>query len=383
MDGWVVEVAVRRLGGTQTVVAAALAGLAWASPGTAQDAVPAVQVIRVQPRDVTPTADFVGRVEAVRRAGLRARVTAILEAQNFVDGEAVSAGDVLFELERAPFAAAVEEAEADLLAARAAAENAELQLARAEQLVLNNNIPQATVDERRAEARVANATVAQAEAALTQARITLGYTEIATPIDGRVGRATVKVGNLVGPETGVLATVVQQDPVYVTFNVAERDLLAFRRQARERGEDWRQSQIILQLRFGDGSLYDETGVLDFVDVQVAQQTDTVTVRGTFPNPDELLVDGQFVEVVAARAEPETALAVPMSVVQVDQQGSFVLVVDEQDEVAIERVVTGAQVGRDVVVEAGLEAGDRVIVEGLMKVRPGMEVRAVAAAPGES
>jgi membrane fusion protein (multidrug efflux system) len=374
-------VAQRRLARFQAaVVVAAVAASTTAAvtPSAAQEPVPAVQVVRVEPRDVTPTVEFVGRVEAVRRADLRARVTAILEEQNFVDGDRVRAGDVLFVLEQAPFEAAVLEAEADLQAARASAENAELQLARAEQLVANNNIPQATVDERRADARIANAAVAQAEAALTQARITLGYTEIATPIDGRVGRAMVKVGNLVGPETGVLATVVQQDPVYVTFGVAERELLAFRRRAQEREQEWRESTIVLRLRFGDGSLYGETGTLDFVDVQVDRQTDTVTVRGTFPNPDELLVDGQFVEVLAARAEPETALLVPMSVVQVDQQGSFVLVVDEQDEVAIERVVTGAQIGRDVVVEGGLEEGDRVIVEGLMKVRPGMGVRPAAA-----
>jgi len=223
--------------------------------------------------------------------------------------------------------------------------------------------------------------VAQAEAALRQAEITYGYTEIRAPIAGRIGRARVKVGNLVGPESGVLATVVQQDPMYVRFSVAERELLAFRRQAERVGRDWRESTVTLQLRLGDGSMYDETGTLDFVDVQVDPNTDTVTVRGTFPNPDGLLTDNQFVQVLAARAEPETALVVPRATVQVDQQGTFVLVVDEDDQVAVERVVTGAQVGQDVIVEAGLEAGDRVIVEGLMKVRPGMDVRAVAAGEG--
>jgi membrane fusion protein (multidrug efflux system) len=128
-------------------------------------------------------------------------------------------------------------------------------------------------------------------------------------------------------------------------------------------------------------MYEETGTLDFVDVQVDPNTDTVTVRGTFPNPAGLLTDNQFVQVIAAREQPETALVVPRATVQVDQRGTFVLVVDDAGEVAVARVVTGAQVGQNVIVESGLAEGDRVIVEGLMKVRPGMEVRAVAA--GES
>ncbi len=361
------------------VVAVAVAVAAGAV--RAQQPTPAVEIVRVHPRDVTPTAQFVGRVEAVARAELRARVTGFLEERRFTEGARVGTDEHLFVIEQEPFAAAVQEAEANLQAARANALNARQQLARAEELVRNENIPRATVDERRAQARVAEAAVAQAEAALRQAEITFGYTEIRAPIAGRVGRARVKVGNLVGPESGVLATVVQQDPMYVRFAVAERELLAFRRQAERAGRDWRESNVTLQLRLGDGSIYDEAGTLDFVDVQVDPNTDTVTVRGTFPNPNGLLTDNQFVQVLAARAEPETALTVPRATVQVDQQGTFVLVVDEEDRVAVARVVTGAQVGSDVIVQAGLEEGDRVIVEGLMKVRPGTEVRPVAAGEG--
>lgn len=368
MRGWIVGV---------LMVTAAVAGRAV----EAQQPTPAVEVIAVAPRDVTPTAEFVGRVEAVARAELRARVTGFLDKRRFTEGARVEVDQPLFVIEPEPFAAAVQEAEANLQAARANALNARQQLARAEELVRNENIPRATVDERRAQARVAEAAVAQAEAALRQAEITLGYTEIRAPIAGRIGRARIKVGNLVGPDSGVLATVVQQDPMYVRFAVAERELLAFRRQAERRGREWRESTVNLQLRLGDGSIYEETGTLDFVDVQVDPNTDTVTVRGTFPNPNGLLTDNQFVQVLAARAEPETALVVPRATVQVDQRGTFVLVVDEENRVAVARVVTGAQVGRDVIVESGLAEGDRVIVEGLMKVRPGMEVRAVAA--GES
>jgi len=361
-------------------VAVVVLGSAVAT-ATAQQPVPAVEVVPAAPQDVTPTAEFVGRVEAVQRAETRARVTGFLEERLFTEGGTVAADERLFVIEQAPFAAAVQEAEANLQSAQASALNAGQQLARAEELVRNDNIPQATVDERRALARVAEAAVAQAEAALRVAEITFGYTEIRSPIAGRIGRAQVKVGNLVGPETGVLATVVQQDPMYVRFAVAERELLAFRRQAERRGQDWRDSAVTLRLRLSDGAMYEEVGTLDFVDVQVDRNTDTVTVRGTFPNPDGLLTDNQFVQVLAARAEPQTALVVPRSTVQVDQQGTFVLVVDDEDRVAVARVVTGAQVGRGVIVEAGLAEGDRVIVEGLMKVRPGMEVRPITVAEG--
>lgn len=353
------------------------------APAAAQpqgEAVPAVEVVRVAPEDVTPTAEFVGRVEAVQRVDLRARVTGFLEEQRFDDGQRVEAGDVLFVIEQEPFAAEVQRATANLAAARAEYENAAVQLARAEQLVKSNNIPQATVDERRAAARMAEAAIAQAEAALTQARITYGYTEITSPISGRAGRATVKVGNLVSPESGVLATVVREDPAYVSFTVAERQVLAFSRERQERGEAWGDARIELELTLSDGSTYEHRGVLDFADVQINPTTDTLTLRGTFPNPDGILIDNQFVTVVAFREEPTTALVVPMTSVQVDQQGSFVLVVDDTDTVAVRRIVTGAQIGRRVVVEDGLEEGHRVIVGGLMKVRPGMAVQATAAQP---
>ncbi|MEO1090866.1 MAG: efflux RND transporter periplasmic adaptor subunit [Pseudomonadota bacterium] len=368
------------LGGGLSLMLLALGPVAGQDAQDTPAELPAVEVLQVGMKDVTPTADFVGRVEAVQRVDLQARVTGFLDEQRFADGQQVQAGDILFVIEQEPFAAEVQQARANVDAAKAEFENASVQLQRAEQLVQNNNIPQATVDERRAAALTAEAAIAQAEASLRQAEITYDYTEIKTPIVGRIGRANAKVGNLVGPETGILATVVQEDPVYVTFTVAERALLEFRRSQAAVPQAGAENGFKLRLRLGDDQLYEEDGELDFADVQVSATTDTVTLRGTFPNPTGLLIDNQFVEVIVFSNEPVTALMVPMSTVQIDQRGQFVLTVDAEDKVEVRRITTGDQIGREVMVSTGLDEGDRIIVDGLMKVRPGMQVQAVLAEP---
>lgn len=363
---------------------AALAGLVLASPAYGQGGqapLPAVSVVQAQMEDVTRSATFVGRVEAVQRVDLRARITGFLEQQNFEDGAYVKAGDLLFVIEKAPFAARVQEAEANLEAALAQQENARFQLERAEQLVSRGNIPQATVDERRADFLVRTASVSQTRAALENARITYSYTEIRTPVDGRVGRAAIRVGNLVAPESGVLATVVNTDPTYVTFTVAANLLLDFRRSAEAaevRGNAALQ-RVELQLQLSDGTIYEHTGTLDFADVQVDTGTNTVTMRGTFPNPDNLLIDRQFVVVSVRAREPKSALTIPRTTVGIDQRGTFVLVVGEGNRVEQRVIRLGDQFGSNVAVLEGLQAGDRIITDGLTKVRPGMEVNPVPAA----
>ncbi len=373
------------MGSSVFAVVCALVCFGLIGPAAAQQQndsapLPAVSYIEAAAKDVTPSETFVGRVEAVQRVDLRARVTGFLEKQIFDDGEMVEAGDVLFIIEQAPFAARVQEAEANLEAARAQLENAKVQLQRAEQLVERGNIPVATVDERRAEFLVAQASVAQSEAALENAKITYSYTEIRSPIDGQMGRSSVKAGNLVSPESGVLATVVQLDPVYVTFNVPAKARLEFRRAVNESAETERDGlgRLLLELQLSDGSTYEHKGRVDFADVQVDATTDTFALRGIFPNPDRLLIDRQFVVVVVQMREPQSALVVPRSTVGVDQRGAFVLAIGEDNRVEQRSVVMGQQFGADVVIEKGLQPGDRVITEGMMKVRPGMEVNPVPA-----
>ena len=341
----------------------------------AKPPLPAVGYVEAAEKDVTPSRNFVGRVEAVERVELRARVTGFLEKQLVADGSEVKKDELVFVIEQPPFSAQVQIAQANLEAAQAQANNTKVQLERAEELVKRGNIPKATVDERRADYLVAKASVSQMEAALKDTLITYTYTEIQSPIDGQMGRATVKVGNLVSPDSGVLATVVKQDTVYVTFNVSEKAFLLFRQNAEQNGNSGSQTLDLVKLRLqlSNQSLYEHTGSLDFADVQVDSSTDTVALRGTFPNPDGLLLDKQFVVVVAQAKTPESALMIPRSTVGVDQRGTFVMAIGEGNKVEQRPIQMGAQFGNEVVVKGGLKAGDKIITEGITKVRPGIEV----------
>ena len=193
---------------------------------------PAVSVIPVVSRQVTETGEFIGRVTAINKVDIVARVPGFIEERNFTEGQKVKTGDLLFRIEQATYKAAVEQQRANLAKAKATEVNAALQLQRGKELVRNQNIPQATLDQRAADEAAAQAKVMQAQALLDQAQINLGYTEIRSPIDGRIGLAIFTVGNLVGPSSGNLATIVSQDPIYVIFQASERDVLDYKPQGR-------------------------------------------------------------------------------------------------------------------------------------------------------
>jgi membrane fusion protein (multidrug efflux system) len=334
---------------------------------------PSVAVITTQLVDVTPTFGFNGRVVAEDKVELRARVAGFLQKREFKEGADVKAGELLFVIEKDQYQAIVEQRQAELASAEANRDNTEVALRRGQELVKNKNIPQAEVDQRRANDQMAAAKILEAQAALKQAEINLGYTDIYAPIDGRIGRASVSVGNLVGPDSGVLATIVSQNPIYVTFPVSQRQLLDYRRDQSGSGHP-----PVVRVGLPDGTLYPEPGSLNFLDVQVDRGTDTVTVRAALPNPDRVLVDGQFVSVQVEAGTPERRIAIPQAALQVDQAGPYVLVVDGDDKVEARRVKLGASEGTQAVIQEGLKEGERVIVEGIQKVRPGMVVAAAEA-----
>jgi membrane fusion protein, multidrug efflux system len=344
----------------------------------AVEAPPAVVVAPVVMREVADTREFVGRTEAVDEVDVRARVTGFLIERPFEDGQLVEPGDRLFVIDAAEFRAARQATQAEVQRAEAALRLARTDLDRAQTLARSGSaaISQAEIDRRIAEAAQAEATISATKAALEQADLRLGYTEIRSPIAGRVGVSAYAVGNLIGPDSGVLASVVTLDPIYVWFPVSERDLLdvMHRRHTLEGIE----TELTPRLRLSDGSLYPLEGRLDFLDNRIDPTTGTIRARAVFPNPDRMLVPGQYVTTLLTQAEETSRALIPQTAVQQNQAGSFVLVVGDDDRVAARQITTGPRVGAEWVVEDGLQAGELVVVEGLQKVRPGAAVQAVPA-----
>lgn len=330
---------------------------------------PVVMVVPAQMRPVSEGAEFVGRVEAMERVDIRARITGFLTERVFTEGQKVTAGEVLFRIEPEPFEAQVAARQAQLEGAQATLNNADLQVARGQELFRTNNLPRATLDQRIADQQLAAAQVSAAKAALDQANIQLGYTRITTPISGRVGRSAVNVGNVVSPDSGILTTVVKDDVVKVLFPVSQRLLIDMKRDAAKNGA--RPFQI--RLRLPDGSLYDQPGRLSFINVTADASTDSTLVQAEVPNPDGLLTAGQVVGVRVEEEKGKDVLVIPQSALQLDQAGTFVLVVGPENKVAQTFVKVGSTRGGQAVITEGLAPGALVITEGAQRVRPGLPV----------
>ncbi|MGH6822134.1 MAG: efflux RND transporter periplasmic adaptor subunit, partial [Methylocella sp.] len=231
---------------------------------------PAVSVTPVVSRQVTETGAFIGRVTAIDKVDIVARVTGFIEERYFTEGQQVKTGDLLFRIEQETYKAAVEQQRANLAKAKATEVNAALQLARGKELVSKQSISQATVDQRAADEGVAQANVLAAQAQLDQAQINLGYTEVRSPIDGRIGIAIFTVGNLVGPTSGTLATIVREDPIYVIFQPSERDVINFKRRFVKPGV--KNPRVTIHIQLPDGSAYPHPGLTNLLDVQVDTTT---------------------------------------------------------------------------------------------------------------
>ncbi len=336
---------------------------------------PAVTVVKTAEEDIRQTFHFTGRIEAVSRVDLRARVDGFLEKRLFTEGADVKEGELLFQIEQGLYRAAVDEAKAGVATAEAALKLADIEFTRQSELVQKNVGAQARLDEATAKQGEARGHLLAQQAALERAQLNLSYTDIRAPIAGRIGRANVSVGNFVGPQSGALATIVSQDPIYVGFPVTQREILTYRKEKNNPAE------VVVFLQLADGSRYAHSGKINFLDVTVSQGTDTVLVRASFPNPDRVLVDGQLVSVVLEGGAVEHAIVVPGQALQLDQSGAFVLVVDKENKVQIRRVEIGQPRGTNMILRKGLEAGERVITEGIQRIRPGQVVNATEIKPG--
>ncbi len=338
---------------------------------------PAVTVAPVISRPVSSTLEFVGRTEAYQEVDLRARVIGFLLERGFEEGAEVSEGDLLFRIDPAQYEATVAAADAGVKRAEATLNEAQRNLARAQTLVKKGHLSQANLDEAVAKDSQAQADLAAAKADLTSAELDLGYTRIVAPISGRIGESSIDAGNLIGPDSGVLAAIVDVDPIKVTFAITEREMLNYK-QARRSDESRRYTPT---LRLANGAMLEEGGTITFLDNRADPMTGTIRLFAEFPNENELVLPGQFVSVVLVSTEPQTMIVVPQSAVQTNQAGAFVLVVDQDSSVVSRPVVLGERNGADVVVTEGLSVGETVVIEGIQKVRPGAKVTPVPAGPG--
>ena len=337
-----------------------------------------VAIVTVAPERLVMTTELPGRLEAHRVAQVRARVAGIVLKRTFTEGSEVKAGQLLFRIDPAPYRAALSSAKATLARAQANLQQATLKANRYAPLVKINAVSRQEYDDAVAAQLQAAADVAAGKAAVTKATLDLGYANVTSPIAGRVGRALVTEGALVGQaEVTPLALVQQVDSMYVNLTQSSAELSRLQ-QAMMNGQlkmvTDNEAQVTLLME--DGSVYAHEGRLLFSDITVDESTGSVTMRATFPNPERLLMPGMFVRARLQQAVNEGALAMPQEAVQRTSDGAVVMVVGAGDKVEARPVTTAASSGDKWVVSAGLKTGERVIVEGLQKIRPGMPVKPV-------
>ena len=331
----------------------------------AQEKAPPVGTVYAERRQVAQTRDYVGRVNAIDRVEVQARVKGYLEAVLFKEGDPVKIGDHLYHIEKGEYQAAVEQAQGALEQSKAKKALTTIQLQRAEDLLAKSAGTAVARDQALAEDQRAAGDIMSDQARLDNAHRNLGYTDIVSPIAGKISKTNVTSGNVVGPESGNLTLIVSQDPTYVTFPVSQREFLTLRVNPKD---------LKVKIRFADGTTYNQVGTINFVDVSVDRATDTVLVRATMPNPDGTLIDGQLVTVVLETEQPQEKVMVPQAALIADQEGTYVFVV-EDGKAAVRRIKPGGEIGPDVIVNDGLKGGEQVIVEGLQSIRPGQPVRA--------
>jgi multidrug efflux system membrane fusion protein len=370
------------------VVGASIAGdryfhtpLPAANAAPAEQAVP-VTIAVVAPRQATLWDEFSGRLEAVDRVEIRPRVAGAILATNFTEGALVKAGDVLLKIDPAPYAAEVDRTRAQLEAAKARAAFAANELERGAQLVGNAIVTRRDYDQRDNGNREAIANVKAAEATLQTAELNLAYTEVRAPVDGRVGRIEVTVGNLVaaGSASPVLTSLVSVNPIYASFDADEEVVLrAITTIADTTGKRGNLDQIPVEMTTSGGT--SAKGRIQLIDNQVNGQSGTIRVRAVFRNEDGRLIPGQFARVRMGQPKQQTLVLIDERAIGTDQDKKFVMVAGDDDRASYRAISIGGNVEGLRIVTAGLKAGDRVVVNGLQRVRPGALLKTQVAAMG--
>lgn len=346
-------------------------------PGAKQGQPPGVKVALPLSQEVTEWDEYTGRIEAVNSVDVRARVSGYLEKVNFKAGDKVHKGDLLFLIDPKPFTAQLNYAVAELERAKSRHELAKNDLARAERLFRAKAISEEEHDARSKGLRETLAAVQSAEANVSTARLNLDFTQVRSPIDGRIGRELITAGNVVnggGGDATVLTFIVSTDPVYVYVDADERSVLKYRRQAKEGGRgSLGEEQTPVELAVADELSFPHQGYLDYISPREDAATGTVTLRGVFANPDELLSPGFFARMRIRASAPYPAILLPDRAIGTDQAQRFVWVVNKDNQVEYRTVVLGAHIGQSRVIAEGLKPEEWAVIEGIQKLKPGIKV----------
>ena len=329
---------------------------------------PAVSVFQVKTEEVGQYLEFVARTEPNQSVEIRARVEGELISRSFTEGGIVTKGQELFQIDPDQYSASLAEAEAALKSQRVGAANALRNLERGQELSKTGFISNSDLEKLVTTSSQAEAAVRSAEANLEKASLNLQYSTIHAPFTGSIGRVKFNVGNLVTPQSDSLATLISIDPMYVNFQLEEARYLNYLQMP----EDIQQ-EVNLTLRLPNNQVYTGDGVVNFADTRIDESTGTVAMRAEFSNTNGGLVPGLFVTLMIETEDKESVALVPQVAVQENQQGKFVLVVGEGNKVVARVVQLGRRMNAMWVVESGLEAGEQIVIEGLQKVRPGVEV----------
>lgn len=366
------------------------AGFASAQPAGGDAPPPAVTVAAVTIGDVDRQQRFIGSVKAIQSVDLKARVEGFLDDIAFEQGSMVKQDAKLYQIEQAPYQADLDSAQGQLAAAKAELDSAQANLEdkqanfeRQATLIKKGDTSQtafdaakAQRDEAKANVEKAKASIQQAKAAVATAKINLGYTTVASPIAGRIGATAYTKGNLVGPSSGTLATVVQLDPIRAVFSIPSADFVRIQERIGKQGAKQARAAFVPELILPTGDTYGRKGSISFADNQVDATTGTVAIYADFPNPKHVLLPGQFVTAVVHTADQKRLPIVPAAAIQRTRQGEQVYVVGDGNRIQQRTIETGAEVGQGYAVSSGLQQGEVVVVSGIQKVKPGMVVKPV-------
>ncbi|MCZ4336323.1 efflux RND transporter periplasmic adaptor subunit [Shewanella colwelliana] len=346
------------------------------APAPQAPMLPSVVVNTAHSKAITPRSEIVGRTRASEDVVIKSQIQGQLLNRAFVEGDDVTEGDLLFEIDPSTYEAELAQHQAVLKQAVASRDVAVMNWERGRRLLPDGMISAQDMDELTSRKLTSAAGVVQAEAAVKSAQLQLSYTKVYAPISGRISNAKVSTGDIITPQSE-MASLVQLQPMWVNFQVAEKTLISARQNfSKAQDRDVKISDIVIRLRLPNGTMFNEVGYIDFVGNRVDAATGTLEVRATFENAESLMLPGLFVTLVVESPLTEDALLIPQAAVQEDQQGRFVMVLNENSEVQKRVVELGDRFGVDWRVLSGLNDGDRIVVDGLQKIRPGIKVNAV-------